>query len=62
METIGLGQEISRGNRGLEPTEEIVLMPLTLDEIWKGIEADEFVPHFQPKVACAAWSWSASKP
>ena len=26
-------------------------MPLALDEIWKAIEADEFVPFFQPKVS-----------
>jgi len=51
MQTVGLGQEISQGNRGLEASEEIELTPLALDEIWKAIEADEFVPFFQPKVS-----------
>jgi EAL domain-containing protein (putative c-di-GMP-specific phosphodiesterase class I) len=51
MQTIGLEQEISRGNSGLEPLEEVVATPLELDEIWKAIEADQFVPFFQPKVS-----------
>jgi EAL domain-containing protein (putative c-di-GMP-specific phosphodiesterase class I) len=51
MQTIGLEQEISRRNSGLEPLEEIAAAPLALDEIWKAIEADQFVPFFQPKVS-----------
>jgi EAL domain-containing protein (putative c-di-GMP-specific phosphodiesterase class I) len=51
MQTFDLDQEISRGNSTLEPLEEITAAPLALDEIWKAIEADEFVPFFQPKVS-----------
>lgn len=51
MQTVGLDQEISRGNSDLETPEEIVSAPLALDEIWKAIEADQFVPFFQPKVS-----------
>ena len=50
MQATGLEQEISLGNSNLEPAEEISAAPLVLDEIWKAIEADEFVPFFQPKV------------
>jgi EAL domain-containing protein (putative c-di-GMP-specific phosphodiesterase class I) len=51
MQAIGLEQEISRGNSSLELAEELAAAPLALDEIWKAIEADEFVPFFQPKVS-----------
>jgi len=43
-------QETVLENNGLHEMEEISAAPLALDEIWKGIEADEFVPYFQPKV------------
>ncbi len=50
METIGEEQDIARDHSALRPTGEIAPGPVALDEIWKGIEADEFVPFFQPKV------------
>lgn len=44
-------QETILENNALQEIEEISAGPLALDEIWKGIEADEFLPHFQPKVS-----------
>ena len=44
-------QESVLENNGLHEIEEILAAPLALDEIWKGIEADEFMPYFQPKVS-----------
>ena len=44
-------QESVLENDGLHEIEEILAAPLALDEIWKGIEADEFMPYFQPKVS-----------
>jgi len=44
-------QESVLENNGLHEIEEISAAPLALDEIWKGIEADEFMPYFQPKVS-----------
>jgi EAL domain-containing protein (putative c-di-GMP-specific phosphodiesterase class I) len=50
METIGEEQDIVQNHSALRRTEEIAPGPVALDEIWKGIEADEFMPFFQPKV------------
>ena len=44
-------QETVLENNALQEIEEISAAPLALDEIWKGIEADEFAPYFQPKVS-----------
>jgi EAL domain-containing protein (putative c-di-GMP-specific phosphodiesterase class I) len=43
-------QETLLGNSTLQEIEEISAAPVALDEIWRGIEADQFLPHFQPKV------------
>jgi EAL domain-containing protein (putative c-di-GMP-specific phosphodiesterase class I) len=48
---MGAVQETVLENNALHEIEEISAAPLALDEIWKGIEADEFIPHFQPKVS-----------
>ncbi|HEY7760080.1 MAG TPA: EAL domain-containing protein [Burkholderiales bacterium] len=44
-------QETVLGNSSLQEIEEISAAPLALDDIWKGIEADQFLPYFQPKVS-----------
>ena len=44
-------QETVLGNSALQEIEEISAAPLALDDIWRGIEADQFLPHFQPKVS-----------
>src|SRR5512134_1519717 len=43
-------QETVLENNALEVIEEISAAPVALEDIWKGIEADQFVPYFQPKV------------
>ncbi len=43
-------QETVFRNSALQEIEEISAAPLALDDIWRGIEADQFLPHFQPKV------------
>jgi EAL domain-containing protein (putative c-di-GMP-specific phosphodiesterase class I) len=43
-------QETVLENNALQVIEEISAAPLALEDIWKGIEADQFVPYFQPKV------------
>jgi len=50
METVGEEQRISQENSSLQPTEEIAVGPVALDDIWRGIEGDEFLPFYQPKV------------
>jgi EAL domain-containing protein (putative c-di-GMP-specific phosphodiesterase class I) len=44
-------QETVLRNSALQEIEEISAAPLALDDIWRGIEADQFLPHFQPKVS-----------
>ena len=48
---MGAAQETILENNALHEIEEISAAPLALDEIWKGIEANEFLPYFQPKVS-----------
>ena len=44
-------QEIAYVNNALEVApEQPPESQITLEEIWRGIEDDEFIPHFQPKV------------
>src|SRR6478735_1306494 len=44
-------QEIVYGNSVLEVIHASdAPSRITLDEIWKGIEGDQFIPHYQPKV------------
>jgi EAL domain-containing protein (putative c-di-GMP-specific phosphodiesterase class I) len=44
-------QEIVYGNSVLEVIHASEAPSrITLDEIWKGIEGDQFIPHYQPKV------------
>jgi EAL domain-containing protein (putative c-di-GMP-specific phosphodiesterase class I) len=43
-------QETVLENNTLQEIEEISAAPLALEDIWKGIEADQFLPYFQPKV------------
>ena len=48
---MGVAQKMILENNTLYEIEEISAAPLALDEIWRGIEADEFIPYFQPKVS-----------
>ena len=51
MHTVGTGPEIAPENSTLQTTEEAAAARPALEEIWNGIEADQFVPYFQPKVS-----------
>lgn len=48
--TAGVQEKMSQENSALQSTAEFPAFPVTLDEISQGMEADQFVPFYQPKV------------